>query len=103
MIVGRCANFILKDYENCINIFIHANEKFRVDKINNEYSPIKKVTAQDLKDSDEKRANYCMYFTHKNWKDATNYHLSLDSSLYGTKENMQKIIELIHSKIDKKV
>ena len=44
-----------------------------------------------------------MHFTHKNWKDATNYHLSLDSSLYGTKENIQKIIELIHSKIDKKV
>ena len=103
VIVGRCANFILKDYENCINIFIHANVKYRVEKINNEYSPTKNVTWQDLKDFDEKRANYCMYFTHKNWKDATNYHLSLDSSLYGTKENIQKIIELIHSKIDKKV
>ena len=103
VIVGRCANFILKDYENCINIFIHANAKYRIEKINNEYSPTKNITWQDLKDFDEKRANYCMYFTHKNWKDATNYHLSLDSSLYGTKENIQKIIELIYSKIDKKV
>jgi uncharacterized membrane protein YczE/cytidylate kinase len=100
VIVGRCANFILKDYKNCINIFIHANAKYKEERINNEYSSIKNVTLQDLKNLDEKRANYCMHFTHKNWKDATNYHLSFDSSLYGTKENIQKIIDLIHSKID---
>ena len=103
VIVGRCANFILKDYENCINIFIHANAKYRIEKINNEYSPTKNITWQDLKDFDEKRANYCMHFTHKNWKDATNYHLCIDASFCETKENIQKVIGLIHSKIDKKV
>lgn len=95
VIVGRCANFILKDYENCINIFIHANAKYRIEKINSEYAPPKRVSLQDLKDSDEKRANYCMHFTHKNWRDTTNYHLTLDSSRYGTKENIQTIIDLV--------
>lgn len=103
VIVGRCANFILKDYENCINIFIHANAKYRIEKINNDYSPIKKVTMQDLEDSDEKRANYCMHFTQKNWKDATNYNLCLDASFGETKENIQKVIGLIKSRIDIKV
>lgn len=103
VIVGRCANFILKDYENCINIFIHANAKYRIEKINNDYSPIKKFTEQDLEDADEKRANYCMHFTHKNWKDATNYNLCIDASFCETKENIQKVIGLIKSKIDIKV
>lgn len=44
-----------------------------------------------------------MHFTQKNWKDATNYHLCIDASFCETKENIQKVIGLIHSKIDKKV
>jgi uncharacterized membrane protein YczE/cytidylate kinase len=101
VIVGRCANFILKDHPNCINIFIHANEEYRKAKINKEYGVDVPFTSADLKQSDEQRANYCMHFTKKDWRDVSNYHITLDSSLYGSKLSAKKIINLIKSSIDK--
>jgi len=101
VIVGRCANFILKDHPNCINIFIHANEEYRKDKINKEYGVNPPFTSTDLKQSDEQRANYCMHFTKKDWRDVSNYHITLDSSLYGSEHSAKKIIKLIKSSINK--
>lgn len=103
VIVGRCANFILKDHPNCINIFIHANDEYRKEKINNDYGVERPFTNADLKQSDEQRANYSMHFTKKDWKDATNYHITLDSSLYGSKESARKIVRFIKSSIKKSI
>ncbi|RXK14660.1 hypothetical protein CP965_01130 [Halarcobacter mediterraneus] len=98
IIVGRCANFILKDHPNCVNIFIHANNEYRKEKINKVYGVNPPFTDNDLKDSDEQRANYCTHFTKKDWRDVTNYHITLDSSLYGSKESAKKLIKLIKSR-----
>ncbi len=98
VIVGRCANFILKDHPNCINIFIHANNEYRKEKINKVYGVNPPLTDDDLKNSDEQRANYCTHFTKKDWRDASNYHITLDSSLYGSKQSAKKIIEFIKEK-----
>lgn len=95
VIVGRCANFILKDHPNCTNIFIHATKNYRKEKINKYYDVKIPFTNEDLKQSDEQRANYCMHFANKDWRDATNYHITLDSSLYGSKDSAKKIIEFI--------
>jgi len=99
VIVGRCANFILKDHPNCINIFIHANKQYRIEKINNEYGINPPFTISDLTTSDEQRANYCTHFTKKDWCDASNYHITLDSSLYGSKQSAKKLIQFIKSSI----
>lgn len=93
VIIGRCANFILKDHPNCINIFIHANKEYRKEKVNNEYLVKVPFTNQDLQQLDEQRANYCKHFTQKDWSDTRNYHLSIDSSQYGSIKSAQKIIE----------
>jgi len=97
VIVGRCANFILKDHSNCINIFIHANKEYRIEKINKKYGVEIPFTSDDLRQSDEQRANYCMHFTKKDWRDVTNYHITIDSSLYGSRESAKKVIEFIKS------
>lgn len=99
VIVGRCANFILKDHPNCINIFVHANDEYRKNKINKEYHVTPAVSNKELEESDKERANYCIHFTNKEWRDASNYHLTLDSSLYGSKQSAKKIIELIRENI----
>ena len=95
VIVGRCANFILKDHPNCKNIFIHANKEYRKEKINNEYKIKPAFTDEDLEISDEKRANYCFHFTKKQWRDVSNYHLTIDSSSFSTVECTNKVIEAI--------
>ncbi|RXJ69701.1 hypothetical protein CRV08_03070 [Halarcobacter ebronensis] len=99
VIVGRCANFILKDHPNAINIFIHANNEYRIDKINNQYKRVPPFTEADLEKSDEQRANYSIHFTKKQWRDATNYHLTIDSSLYGSKLSATRVIEFIKNRI----
>jgi uncharacterized membrane protein YczE/cytidylate kinase len=102
VIVGRCANFILKDHPNCINIFIHANNEYRKEIINNQYVLEKPITDADLNQSDEERANYSRYFAKKDWRDARNYHMTLDSSLYGSKESARKIVKVVKGKIGNK-
>ncbi|WP_368029263.1 DUF6198 family protein [Arcobacter sp. s6] len=102
VIVGRCANFILKDHPNCINIFIHANKEYRKEILNNHYELERPITNADLAQSDEQRANYSRHFAKKDWKDATNYHMTLDSSLYGSKESARKIIKFFKSRVGNK-
>ena len=98
VIVGRCANFILKNHPNCINIFIHANKEYRKEKINKEYKQNPPFSDEDLKDFDTKRANYCTHFTNEDYKDVSNYHISIDSSLYGSKQSALKLIKFIQGK-----
>lgn len=95
VIVGRCANFILKDNPNCFNVFIYANKEYRREKINKEYGVAAPYLNKDLEQEDKKRANYCFHYTGEDWRDATNYHLSIDSSLYGSEQTAKKIIELV--------
>jgi uncharacterized membrane protein YczE/cytidylate kinase len=93
VIVGRCANFILKDNPNSFNVFIHANDEYRRDKIVNHYHAAPSFSSRDLERADHERANYCLEYTGENWRDATNYHVTVDSSLYSTEETADRIIE----------
>lgn len=95
VIVGRCANFILKDNPNCFNIFVHANYEYREDKINKQYKANPPKTDKDLEMMDKKRESYCLHHTRKDWKDVRNYHVSIDSSLYGSQEAAKKVVELV--------
>lgn len=94
VIVGRCANFILKDNPNCFNVFIHANEGYRRSKIIEDYGVDPEIATQALEQSDRERSNYCSKYTGRHWRDLTQYHLSIDSSLYTTEQIAQKIIDV---------
>ena len=93
VIVGRCANFILKDNSNCFNVFIHADDEYRKDKIVNDYHAASSYSSRDLERADHERANYCLKYTGEDWRDATNYHVAVDSSLYTTEQTVDRIIE----------
>lgn len=97
VIVGRCANFVLKDNPESFNLFIHANNEYRIDKIINDYKLSSSFSEKDLEQADHDRANYCLHYTDQNWKDATNYHVTMDSSIYTTKQAAEKLIELFHA------
>lgn len=97
VIVGRCANFILKDHPNCFNVFIHANKNYRKAKISEEYAIQSEIADSELEKTDKERANYCMHYTGESWNNAVNYHLTIDSSQY----NSDQVAEIITSSIDK--
>lgn len=95
VIVGRCANFILKDNPDCFNVFIHAKHDYRKNKINEEYAVSGLITDKELECTDRERANYCLHYTGRKWKDASNYHLTIDSSSFGTEETAKMIIDAV--------
>lgn len=99
VIVGRCADFVLKDNPRAFNIFVHANEKYRIDKAINDYGEDSSFSAEELHESDEARARYCRNYTGRNWRDATNYHLTVDSSLNKTDKVAQEIIDILQDTV----
>jgi len=95
VIVGRCANYILKDNPNCFNVFIHAGEEYRRSKIINEYGVDSVISNEEIEKLDRERANYCNKYTGENWKDSTNYNVAIDSSFYGSEQIADKLIALL--------
>ena len=80
VIVGRAADHILKDYDNVINIFIHAPFEHRVKNIMEMYNDDYETAKNYVKKSDYKRAAYYRNISGKKWDDPKNYHLCIDSS-----------------------
>ncbi len=81
IIVGRCADSILKEKENLLSVFIHADVKQRAKRVM-EYEKISFDKAVDMvKKSDKKRASYHNYFSDNKWGDARSYDLCIDSKI----------------------
>ncbi len=102
VIVGRCADYALKDYENKLNIFVHAPMSFKKHRISEEYDiPLHKVKEVALR-KDKQRASYYNYYTSQKWGDLKNYDLCIDSGLFGidgSVELVKKAIEVKESNI----
>lgn len=83
VIVGRCADYILKDRENVINVFIKASVDFRIHRsIQIDNLPEEKAAEIVLK-KDKSRANYYKYHSGERWDNVLNYDIALRSDLCG--------------------
>lgn len=98
VIVGRCADYILKDMENVVNVFIWADIKYRVKRATTLYDlPVNKAEESIYK-ADKRRANYYNYHANEKWGKAENYHISIRSDYVGIDEAVQVIKQYITSK-----
>ena len=92
VIVGRAADFVLKDYENAVRVFVHAPKWFLLQ----EAGKVQSMTGPELEKYcakiDKQRANYYEYYTGLDWNDARNYDLCIDSSKLGFEKCMEEII-----------
>ena len=82
VIVGRCADFILRD-KNWLRVFIHASMEKRAVRIVNEYGERREAPEQRLKSKDKRRASYYRFYTDMKWGQSQNYHIALDSGELG--------------------
>lgn len=94
VIVGRCANYVLRDYPNVINIFIHAPMDDRIDRAIKYYGLDPKKAENIINKTDRNRAAYYAYFTDQKWGQAENYDLCLNSKI-GINESVDVIVELV--------
>lgn len=83
VIVGRCANFVLRDHPRRLSVFIHASYNSKLYRLTHVYGEAPAVAADKLEWTDLARARHCKTFTGSTWNDARNYHLSLDSGILG--------------------
>lgn len=83
VIVGRCADHILRDKADCLRVFIHADMKFRAERIVREYGERAASPEQWLRDKDKRRAAYHRFYTNMKWGHAQNYDLTLNSGTLG--------------------
>lgn len=97
IIVGRCADYILKEREDCLHVFIHADNEHRAKHILEKYGNTDKSIAQRIKDKDNRRRNYYRFHTDREWGVASNYSLSLDSGVLGE----ELCVELICKAMEK--
>ena len=81
VIVGRCADQILKDRTDCLNIFLHAPLKNRIKRVMGKKNLTEKDAKQLILREERRRADNYHYYTRQIWGASANYHLSLDTSL----------------------
>lgn len=94
VIVGRCADYILKDRDDCLNVFIHTDMKNRAERIVKLYGQTEKSPEKRLKEKDNKRKVYYKNYTGRNWGLVENYHLALDSACIGLERCAELIAEI---------
>ena len=94
VIVGRCADYILREREDCLNVFIHANIPFRADRIVRLYGESEKEPEKRLEEKDKRRKAYYKHYTGKDWGMYTNYDLSLNTSVVGVERAAQIIVDV---------
>ncbi|MEG1642775.1 MAG: cytidylate kinase-like family protein, partial [Bacteroidales bacterium] len=95
IIVGRCADYILRHYPHCINIFLHAPLKERIHRVVERDKIKEKDAAIIIQKRDKQRATYYNFYTDKQWGDSNSYHLTIDSSILGISETAELIYQFI--------
>ncbi len=90
VIVGRAADYVLRDYEDVVRIFIYAPEEYRVNKIMEMYGDNYESAVQNVKHSDNARASYYRSISGQNWTEPHNYDLCIDASI-----GREKCVEMI--------
>ncbi len=96
--VGRCADYILKDFPRCLNVFITADMEDRVKRISESHELSEDRAEYFIEKMDKKRAGYYNYFSNKTWGNASSYHLSINSSVLGINETVSLILQCAKTK-----
>ena len=93
VIVGICADYILRDRKNILKVFLYGDIPDRIDRIVNYYNDAQSMTEQELKTIDRKRANYYHFFTTLKWGERKNYDMLINTGI-GV-ENVTDMLETI--------
>ena len=98
--VGRCADYILREFPNTVNIFITASMNYRINQIMNKQHMDYESARKFIESKESKRAAYYNYYTGKKWGAAESYDLCIDSSILGFVETEKIIAEYIRKRFE---
>lgn len=97
VIVGRCADYILRDRDDALHVFIHAPLEYKAERIVRLYGSTEKTPEQRLKDKDKRRKVNYKHYTGRDWGQAQNYDLCLNSATLGEQGCVNAILASVGS------
>lgn len=97
VIVGRAADYVLRERSDVVRVFIYADEEYKISRVMEVYGDDPKQAKENIRRSDEARASYYKNISAQNWGDRHNYELMLDSSI-GLEESAGVICDYIRGK-----
>lgn len=99
LFVGRCADYILRDYPHCANVFITAPMEDRIKRLCASKHIAADAAEEHISKVDKKRSEYYNYYSYKAWGMAASYHLCVDSSALGVDETVLFIETFVRKKL----
>lgn len=93
VIIGRCADYILREHENCLNVFVHADKAARIKRIVGLGHCEEKKAPDFVTKKDKQRANYYNFYSNNRWDDLLNYDLTIDTSRFSVDMAVDLIID----------
>lgn len=93
VIVGRCADYILRERKNCLKVFIYGDKKERTQRIVEKYGVEPAKAAKTLDNTDSGRAKYYSHYTEMTWGDCRHYNLCIDSTRFGIEGAADMIVQ----------
>ena len=106
ILVGRCADYALEEFDNVLSVFIHADMSARIRRIARIYNLTDAKAKEMIQKTDKQRSSYYNYYTNKKWSDAESYDICLDSSVLGiegTAEAIKQLVAIKESDREKKL
>ena len=95
VIVGRCADYILRDFPNSVDIFVTANEEDRVARVSRSKMCDVNTARKLIEKKEEERSEYYNYYTGKTWGEAKSYDICINSSILGIEKTAEFLAEYI--------
>ncbi|MCD8020659.1 MAG: cytidylate kinase-like family protein [Clostridiales bacterium] len=83
VIIGRCADYILRDFPDALHVFVHGEEDVKSERLQTLYNISPKEAQKRMKDMDKRRSINYRYCTDRTWGDMKNYTMTLNSSVLG--------------------
>lgn len=97
VIVGRNADYILKDRKDVLHTYIHADMDYRADRIVRLYGESEKSPLSRLQEKDKRRSLNYQHYTGRTWGDADNYDISLNTGVVGIERAARIILDLVEN------
>lgn len=94
VIIGRCADYILRDFDNCLNVFIHADKESRVRRIVAKNLCEERKAPDFVTKKDKQRANYYNFYSNNRWDDLKNYDLTIDTSKFPVEQAVEILVDI---------
>ena len=95
VIVGRNADYILKDRQDSLHVYIHADMDYRADRIVRLYGESEKSPETRLQEKDKRRRLNYQHYTGRDWGQAQNYDICLNSGTLGIEECVKIIVDMV--------